>query len=146
MSQTPGGYPRPNPFEAPGPRPAPEIIQPKKPQAILWYNVFCIASVVFYLLLVVVGLFYILAAEGMARGKPEDLIALRLVGGIFLVFGLAMAVLYSCGLFFQKGNGGWIFGLVLIAISLTGICLIAGVPVLIFWIQPEVKEYLKRRT
>ncbi len=117
----------------------------EKPAAVTWYSVFCIASAIFYLFVVAGGVVYWIAAEEMANGNRGDEMMLKVVGAMFCVFGFAMSLLYTSGLFFQKGNGGWVFGMVLIAISLTGICFIAGVPLLVFWVKPEIKQYFASR-
>ena len=144
----PSNFPHQQNFNrpAPGPRPAPKIIKKPKPPAILYFKIFCAANVLFYF--GVIGLAFLFFAVGndpAAAASPEDAMAATFMGFFLLGFGPLMAILYGVGIFLERGRGAWVYGMVLIAISLTGICILAGVPMLIFWLQPPVREHFDKQ-
>ncbi len=65
----------------------------------------------------------------------------KVIGVIFAVIGLPLAILFAAGLFWKKGQGAWVFHIVLIAIGLTSACCLpTNIPLLIFWIK--AKDYV----
>ena len=71
-----------------------------------------------------------------------DEMELKIMGCVYGVVGLGLAVLFLVGAFVPRRPWGWIYSVILIGLGLTSCCLLpATIPLLIYWIKPEVKQY-----
>jgi MFS family permease len=110
-----------------------------KPPVLLWYNVYCIALALVYLLLLG-GLIAALALDPGGT-KTEDLI----IFGVLAVTCVPLFLFYAAAPFLPARPWAWIWGIVAIAIGLTSACCLpACVPLLIHWMKPETKRYFGR--
>ena len=67
--------------------------------------------------------------------------------GIFLlIFSIPLIVLCAFLIFLPRKPWVWIYSLIIIGLGMTGCCLPACIPILIFWIKPEVQIYGIKRT
>ena len=107
-----------------------------------WYKVYCVLMALLYLFCVVAGVFLIIAAPADRDMSSEEA---RLLGGIMLFMGIALAIPFVIGAFLPQKPWAWVFGLVLICIGLTSVCCMpVTIPLLIHWIKPETKFYFGR--
>jgi NhaP-type Na+/H+ or K+/H+ antiporter len=68
-----------------------------------------------------------------------------IMGVVFLLFGLVFTIPYAAAPFLPRKSWVWVFGLVLICIGLTSACCLpVCIPLLIFWMKPEMKEFYGR--
>ena len=65
------------------------------------------------------------------------------IDGILLVlFGPPFAIAFGLGIFWDEKPWHWVYGIVLICISLTSCCCFpVSIPLLIYWLKPETKSY-----
>ena len=118
----------------------------KMPAVIIWYNVYCILLMLVYLSVGVGFVFIYLYADFMADGSETTPAELRIHSVIMVVVSVICVFLYAAGLIFQRGTGGWIFGIVLIGLTLTSACCLPmGGPLMYFWVKPEAKAYLQSK-
>lgn len=105
-----------------------------KPQVVVWYKIFCGAMAVLYGLLLFLGVFVV-------NSFPPDDEAF--IDGILLVIlGPSFAIAYGLGFFWDEKPWHWVYGIVLICISLTSCCCFpVSIPLLIYWLKPETKSY-----
>lgn len=107
-----------------------------------WYKAYCVLMALLYLCCVAAGVFLIIAAPTDRDMSAEEA---RLLGGIMLFMGIALAIPFLIGAFLPQKSWAWVFGLVLICIGLTSVCCLpATIPLLIHWIKPETKFYFGR--
>jgi hypothetical protein len=104
-----------------------------RPGVVTWYKVYCIGMAVMYAVLAVVGA-WMLATDPF-EGDDDGL------GVVLTVVSLPLAIVYAAGLAAPRSKGGWIFGIVLIAIGLSGCTMVASIPLLIFWINDRTKAW-----
>ena len=113
-----------------------------QPAIMTWYKVYCVLMALLYLVCVVIGAFFIIAAP-----SDRDISAAeaQVLGGIMFIVGIPMVVTFAFGVFMPRKPWAWVFGLVLICIGLTSLCCLpVTVPLLIHWIKPETKIYFGR--
>jgi len=110
-----------------------------KPKVLKWYFAFCGLSCVMYLILLVLGI--VLISQFSAHEAFES----KLTGWGLFVVGAILFVPYAVAPFLPHKPWSWIFGLVLLGISMTGtLCLPVAIPILIFWLDPETKQFFGR--
>ncbi|HEV2863299.1 MAG TPA: hypothetical protein VGX48_19955 [Pyrinomonadaceae bacterium] len=113
--------------------------QPRKPPVWGWYVAFCAAMAVMWLALVVLGLSFIFSGPPNREMSRQDA---EVVGLIFIVLGVALMAPYVAAPFLPRRRWAWVVGVVLIVLSMTGTCCLpAAIPLLIWWVKPETKEY-----
>jgi hypothetical protein len=114
-------------------------------QVFLWYKVFCSLGAAASLIPIVLGLFALSQyGEKTTPKEQNDLIrgVLVLVG-----YGLFYLVPYSLGIIFPRRPFHWVYGMVLLILSLIPLgfssCLLtpAAAVLLFFWFKPEMKSY-----
>jgi len=124
--------------------------QSAKPPVLAWYMVYCVLLAVICLLAVGVGVFWMAAPEFMkmvmeanrANQTNEDIVAIKIVSAMYIIVGLPLMILYIVALFLPRKPWAWTYGIITIAISFLGCCCIpAGIPLLIYWLKPDVKRY-----
>ncbi|MEP6923997.1 MAG: hypothetical protein ABI954_06010, partial [Pyrinomonadaceae bacterium] len=108
-----------------------------------WYRIFCGLIALASLIPVFIG---ILALVGSGSNSTPKEQSDAIVGGImFIVYGLFYFVPYILALVVPPRPGHWVFGIILIVMSLTScIFLPFAIPLLIYWVKPETKAYLGR--
>jgi hypothetical protein len=104
-----------------------------KPAVVIWYRVYCIGMAVMYAALAGAGI-WLLLAEPM---QGEDAITWIVLAAV----SVPLAILFLVGTLVPRSKAGWIFGIVLIAIGVSGCTLVAAVPLLIFWINNRTREW-----
>ncbi|MCF6311480.1 MAG: hypothetical protein L3J39_03430 [Verrucomicrobiales bacterium] len=122
----------------------PPRIQPSnaaKPVVLIWYKVYL--AFLGFLFLAVAGLGAVLM---LAPLEAEDLDGLppELIGGIYLAMGLLLFAPVAFGFFLPKKPWVWVYHLVMICIGMTGCTIVFSIPLLIFWLKPEVKTCFGR--
>lgn len=116
----------------------PPIPGPVQPQVVVWFRVYAVFLVLLYLLVAAASLFFFFLPESeLDMGRREALF----VGTLFLVMGLGLALACLPPLVAGPRPWVWVYSLVMICLGMTGCTLPACVPLLIFWIRPEVKAY-----
>jgi hypothetical protein len=107
----------------------------QRPGVVTWFYVYAIAMATMYLAVGVLGVFLAATQTG------EDWV----VGAILA--GVCVPLMAACAapLFFPRRKWAWIYGLVLIAIGLSGCTLVAAIPLLIFWIKEDCKDWFNVR-
>lgn len=101
-----------------------------------WYIVYVVAMALMYLAVTVLGV--VLMVVDLPT-RSDDL-PLAFQGGLMAVIGLPFFLLYAAAPFVPRRPWAWVFHLVLICIGLTSACCaLASIPLLIFWLKPEMK-------
>ncbi len=78
-------------------------------------------------------------AEGDPTTSPEQVMV---VGGVYTLIGMVLSVLFAVPFFWRRGNGEWIFQVILIVIGLTSCCTWpATIPLMIFGSSSETTSF-----
>lgn len=111
------------------------------PSVYKWYVVYCVFMALMYGALAVMGFVFLSVGPDPEMSEAEQ----RVMGVVFLLMGLVFALPYAVAPFLPRASWVWVFGLVLICIGLSSACCLpACVPLLIFWLKPEMKEFYGR--
>lgn len=113
------------------------------PPVVTWYKVYAGLMAAMYLLLVAAGVALpVLVTEAdMGADDPPPWAMALVIGCVSLPFAAA----YVAAFFVPVKPWAWTYHLVLICFGLTSACcLLASVPLLIFWLRPETKAYFGR--
>ena len=141
VSQFPQGQTPPtSPWEPPPPGPPLTA-----PGVNLWFKVYVIFLAVLYGLVMILGIVLMLMPDVFADemsdefSSPEEALVM---GGVYGGVGFVFALLYLVPLFLPRKTGTWIYGIVLIALSLTSCCTWpAAIPLLIFWVKNDNRRW-----
>lgn len=111
------------------------------PPVYKWFVAYCLFMALMYLVLAVIGIVYLV----IEPDRQMDPMEARIMGIVFLTLGLVFCVPYAAAPFLPRKSWVWVFGLVLICIGLTSACCLpACIPLLLFWLKPEMKEFYGR--
>lgn len=111
------------------------------PAVYTWFVVYCILMALLYLTTAVMGIALMFAEPGRDMSATEA----KIMASLFLIIGLMFFVPYALAPFLPRKSWVWVFGLVLICIGLTSFCCLPiCIPLLIFWLKPEMKEFYGR--
>jgi len=118
---------------------------PRTPAVWYWYVAYCIAMALLYFGVIALGGVFYGMADAIAAEDPEMSAAeARVMGVLFVVICLPLFLLYAVAPFLPKGKFARILGIVNIAIGMTSACCLpAAIPLLIFWIKPELKAFMR---
>lgn len=109
-----------------------------RPPVLIWYQIYCGALAVVYVAVIALLVIMLVAAARGASVKTEDLI----IFGALSLTSVPFAVFYGAAPFLPNRPWAWTYGVVAIAIGMTSACCLpACVPLLIYWMKPEVKMY-----
>lgn len=112
-----------------------------KPAAVTWFKVYAGLMLALYVLCAVAGA-VLLSFSTEISNSAEEAAELRMMGVIYGVMGVGLAIVFVIGLFVPRRGWGWVYSIVLICLGLTSCCTLpACIPLLIFWIKPETKIY-----
>lgn len=110
-----------------------------QPSVIVWFKVYCGVLCFIYLCLAASSLFFFLAPPSELEMSP---MAARITGVAVLVSGLLFFAICFVPFVVPPRPWVWVYGICLIALGMTSACFVpACVPLLIFWLKPEVKSY-----
>jgi len=103
-----------------------------------WFKVYCGFLCLLYLATAAFSLFFFLDNPA----DRETLGAARFMGAVLLVVGLVFFGACLVPLVLRPRPWLWVYDLVIICLGMTSACILpASVPLLIFWLKPEVKSY-----
>ncbi len=100
-----------------------------------WYRLYVGVMLAFHVLLMVLA--FGLSASGSAHVDSDVMLGL----GLFV---LVFSVPWLAALLLRRTPGAWVYHLVLICLGMTGITVVASVPLLVYWIKPETKRFFGR--
>ena len=63
------------------------------------------------------------------------------LGGLYIALGIIFMIPPLVAFFLPKRPWAWVYHLVMICLGMTGCTIVASIPLIIFWIKPEVKQY-----
>ncbi|HOH39117.1 MAG TPA: hypothetical protein PK807_02365 [Verrucomicrobiota bacterium] len=111
----------------------------RTPQTIVWFRVYAAVMTGLYALCVLAAPRVFLAGT---RRMGEEGLLLKIQAGVLLLMGLVFALAFALALVLPRKPWSWIYGLVLICLGMTSCCLLpAVIPLLIYWLKPEVKNW-----
>jgi len=111
------------------------------PPVYKWYVIYCVCMALLYLVAAAMGVAFFFMEPDQEMSEAEA----KVVGVMLLLMGLAFFAAYAVAPFLPRKSWVWVFGLVLICIGLTSACCLpACVPLLIFWLKPEMKDFYGR--
>jgi hypothetical protein len=111
------------------------------PPVYRWFVAYSIFMALLYAFTALMGIFF-LFMEPDAEMSAEEA---KIMGSVMIAMGLLFCVPYAAAPFLPRQSWVWILGLVLICIGLTSACCLpACVPLLIFWLKPEMKAFYGR--
>jgi hypothetical protein len=141
--------PGPNPLPPFGPTSygAPTLPRGAVPSAWTWFRVYVGVMAFIYLAFAGLGLGLLAFGSSIAQASrdPSAAFVMPLMGTLYAVLGFVFLGVFAYGLMMPRKPWTWIYGLVLICFGLTSPCTMpAAIPLLIFWIKPEMKAFFGR--
>ena len=116
-------------------------LNPATPPVYKWFVVYCILMALLYLTTAVLGVVFLFIEADRDMSAEEA----KIMGVVFLILGLVFFVAYALPPFLPRQSWVWVFGLVLICLGLSSACCLpACIPLLIFWLKPEMKTFYGR--
>jgi hypothetical protein len=111
------------------------------PSAYKWYIVYCVLMALLYLATAAMGIAFLFIEPDRNTSEAEA----KIMGFTLLVLGLACFGVYAAAPFLPRKSWVWVFGLVLICLGLTSLCLLpVCIPLLLAWLKPEMKIFFGR--
>lgn len=115
----------------------------KTPAVYKWYVGYCVCMALLYASLPVLGTMFLFIEPDQDMSAAEA----KMMGVVFIIVGVLFFFPYAAAPFLPRKNWVWVMGLVLICIGLTSACCLpASIPLLIFWLKPEMKAFYGRTT
>jgi uncharacterized paraquat-inducible protein A len=113
----------------------------KTPPVYKWFVAYSICMALLYLALIPMGIAFMSMEPDAEMSAAEA----KIMGSVMIVLGLVFFIPYAAAPFLPRQSWVWVFGLVLICIGLTSACCLpACVPLLVFWLKPEMKAFYGR--
>ena len=90
-----------------------------------------------YVAVILIGIVMVVFSGDIAADDPSsDAGEVAVIGVVYAVLGLGMSALFAVGFFWRKGNGAWIYQIILIVLGMTSCCTWpATIPLLIYWVK-----------
>lgn len=111
------------------------------PPVYKWFVVYCILMALLNVIAAIMGVVFMFAEPDRDMSEAEA----KLTGSVILILGLVFFVPYAAAPFLPRQSWVWVLGLVLICIGLTSTCCLpASIPLLIYWLKPEMKAFYGR--
>ena len=112
------------------------------PPVVTWFRVYCAVLCAIYVMVAAAGAAVLVLDPSALDMHPT---AARLTGVLLFGMGAVLAAATAAPFFLDRQPWVWTYDLVIICLGLTSACFLpACVPLLIFWIKPEVKAYFGR--
>jgi hypothetical protein len=121
------------------------VVRPAAPPVVKWYKAYCGAMVLSSLLGVVFG---VLVFTGVLSGdvRPDDAAGPVIYGVFFMLVGVAILAPFLLALLLPPRPWVWVYALLMICLGavITLLGVFAAIPLLIYWVKPDVKQYFGR--
>ena len=118
----------------------PALNQPTPP-VYKWFVAYSICMALLYLVTAGMGIVFMVMEPDAEMSAAEA----KIMGVVCLILGLVFFVPYAAAPFLPRQSWVWVLGLVLICIGLTSACCLpVCIPLLIFWLKPEMKAFYGR--
>lgn len=116
-------------------------LNPRTPAVYVWFVAYCILMALVFLFTAILGIALMFTEPDPDMSAAEA----KLLASLFLIMGLVFFVAYASAPFLPRKSWVWTLGLVLICLGLTStLCLPISIPLLIFWLKPEMKAFYGR--
>lgn len=111
----------------------------ESPKVVTWFKVYAGFLCLLYLATAAFSLvFFLVDPAELEMGATEA----RLVGALLLVVGLVLFAGCLVPLLLRPRPWLWVYDLVVICLGMTSACFLpACIPLLIYWLKPEAKDY-----
>jgi hypothetical protein len=111
------------------------------PPAFTWFIVYCVLMAFLYIATAALGIAFLFAEPDPQMSAAEA----KIMGAVMIILGLGFFVPYALAPFLPRKSWVWVLGLVLICLGMTSACCLpACIPLLIFWLKPEMKAFYGR--
>jgi hypothetical protein len=112
------------------------------PPAVIWFRVYAAVLGLVYVVICVLGIITLVAAIATPPKSAADQASGIGMALVFVVIGGALAVPCFIALFGGRKPWVWTLDIVLIAIGMSSACCMPiCIPLLIYWMKPEVKAW-----
>jgi hypothetical protein len=113
-----------------------------RPEVVIWFKIYCGALCVLYLGVAALSLVYFMIDPATLELSHLEA---QMTGTVLLVAGLVCYGACMIPFVFQPRPWLWVYDLVVICVGMTSFCCMpVCIPLLIFWIKPEVRAYFGR--
>jgi hypothetical protein len=104
-----------------------------------WFRIYCWVLCVLYLLVALASVPFLVVDPAKLEMSPSGA---RLMGAALFVMGLGFLAASILPLVLRPRPWLWTYDVVIICLGMTSACFLpACIPLLIFWMKPEVKAY-----
>ena len=104
----------------------------EKPKVIIWFKVYAILLSLIYLFMVIISPIFLLSGE-------SDVI---IAGLLIIILCFPFFIISILPVFLPRKPWVWVYSLIIIGIGMTSACCLpASLPLLIFWLKPDVKRF-----
>ena len=111
-----------------------------KPKVVTWFYVYCWILCIMYFVVMLVFPIMFLVAKPAESEMPREVALITVIFTVLLSGVLFVAVLLP--LVLRPRPWLWVYDLIVICIGLTSCCFWPiCIPLIIFWIKPETKQY-----
>ncbi len=112
----------------------------QQPPAVIFWFKFYAGSLCFLYLLTAGFSLFLLFGDSSSMDMPQA--SAYLMGGLMLAISLVLIVACVLPFFLAPKPWLWVYNLVIICLGMTSACcLLACIPLLIFWLKPETQRY-----
>jgi len=126
---------------SPAPLPDASPLPENRPGVIAWYRAYLAVLVLLFLFSAGAGIVpLVFEIDPEELGMPPVAFAAIMTG-----MGGVLLLLTAAAFFLPRRPWAWIYHIVLICIGMTGCTVGFSIPLLIFWIRPEVKAWFRMR-
>lgn len=115
-----------------------------RPSVWFWYVIYCVFMFFTYFLFCIYLYFLITSEKEWVTSPFADTIITRMEAAWSSLLGgsAALAIGYIIAPFLPRKPWVWVYGIVAICIGFSNCCLLpATIPILIFWLKPETKQF-----
>ena len=113
-----------------------------KPAVWNWYIAYVAAMALMYAVVSVLGIVLLVIEPSLLEMESAEL---KVQGAVCFVMGALLFLPFAAAPFIPRRPWTWIYHLVLICLGMTSCCCLpATIPLLIFWLKPDCKQFFGR--
>ena len=120
--------------------PVPQLpLESEVPKILVWFRVYCCVLCFLYLVVIVSSVVLFFLDPTTAEMSQTEILV---IGTMMLLLGLVLFIASLLPLLLKPRKWLWTYDLIIICLGMTSACFLpACVPLLIFWLKPEVKRH-----